>query len=105
MKKSEELKKQASQEENDFRAMSLYNKSLRETRFEKFHELDIQGQLERKGCIVVPFNGSKVVIDTQTEKWGVIDYFPKANRILVRKGNNWHSAGLRWIIINLLQNG
>jgi hypothetical protein len=29
--------------------------------------------------------GVKLVIDTQTEEYGVIDYFPKANKVLIRR--------------------
>lgn len=101
MKKSEEFMKKASQEECDFKAMSLMKKSLREKRLEKF-EGKYQIELERKGYIVVPFNGQKVTIDTQTKKYGIIDYFPKSNRLLIRKDNKWKDAGLRWIIKKLL---
>ena len=49
-------------------------------------------------------NNHKFTIDTdaQEEKFGVIDYFPKANKVLIRKDNKWIKPGLKWIITNLL---
>jgi hypothetical protein len=99
MKPSEIYKNQAQEEDNNLKALALHTKSLREARLEKFDDYIIL--LEQKGCIIIPFNGSKVVIDTQTN-YGVIDYFPKANKLLIRKENEWIQPGLKWIITNLI---
>ena len=71
MKKSEELRIEAQQEESDFSYMSKMNKSMREARLERFEDGYIE-KLEANNCIVIPFNGSKVVIDTQTSKYGIL---------------------------------
>jgi hypothetical protein len=101
MSKSEELRKQANAEENDLKALGIYNKSLREKRLERFetHILD----LERQGYEIVE-NNHKYTIDTDTQevKFGIIDYFPKANKVLIRKDNRWIKPGLNWILKNLL---
>ena len=102
MKKSEELRIEAQQEESDFSYMSKMNKSMREARLERFED-GYAEKLEANNCIVIPFNGSKVVIDTQTSKYCVLDYFPKANKILIRKDNKWITQGLRWINDTLLK--
>jgi hypothetical protein len=102
MKKSEELKIEAKQEESDFSYMAKMNKSMREARLERFED-GYTEKLESKNCVVIPFNGSKVVIDTQTSNYGILDYFPKANKILIRKDNKWIAQGLRWINDNLLK--
>ena len=102
MKKSEALKKEAQQEESDFSYMAKMNKSMRESRLERFED-GYAEKLESNNCIVIPFNGSKVVIDTQTEKYGIVDYYPKANKILIRKDNKWLTQGLRWINDTLLK--
>ena len=102
MKKSEALKKEAQQEESDFSYMAKLNKSMREARLERFED-GYAEKLESNNCIVIPFNGSKVVIDTQTEKYGIVDYYPKANKILIRKDNKWLNQGLRWINDTLLK--
>ena len=92
----------AQQEENDYAYMAKTNKSMREARLERFED-GYQEKLERNNCIVIPFNGSKVVIDTQSNEIGIIDYFPKSNKILLRKENNWITQGLKWINNNLLK--
>ena len=102
MKMSEQLKKEAQQEESDFSYMAKMNKSIREARLERFED-GYAEKLESNKCIVIPFNGSKVVIDTQTEKHGIVDYYPKANKILIRKDNKWLTQGLRWINDTLLK--
>ena len=102
MKKSEELRIEAQQEESDFSYMAKMNKSIREARLERFED-GYAEKLESNNCIVIPFNGSKVVIDTQTEKYGIVDYYPKANKILIRKDNKWLTQGLRWINYTLLK--
>jgi len=82
--------------------MAKMNKSMREARLERFED-GYTEKLESKNCKVIPFNGSKVVIDTQTSKYGILDYFPKANKILIRKDNKWITQGLPWINDTILK--
>ena len=103
MTKSEELLQEARESESDFKAMSLLNKSMREARLERFE--DYQLRLEQANCIIIPFNGQKVVIDTQLDEFGVIDYFPKANKLLIRKSNTWKTQGLKWLIQKFIKDG
>lgn len=42
----------------------------------------------------------KYTINTQT--FGIVDYFPKANKVLMRKTNDWHEQGLDWIVTNII---
>jgi len=102
MKKSEELYQAAAEADSDFKALNLRTKGLREARVERFLEQDYSEQLIAKGCTILPFNGNKIVIDTQTDKFGVLDYFPKANKVLIRKSNQWKNQGLKWIKENIL---
>lgn len=101
MNKSEELRKQSQQEDNDFKAMQLLNKSLREHRLEKFQDYILA--LEQNGYDIVE-NNHKYTIDTDSQsiRFGIIDYFPKANKLLIRKDNKWIKPGLVWIKNNLL---
>lgn len=98
MKKSEKLRQEAAREDNDFRAMSLMNQGLREERAENFDESYL-GPLEAKYDVVLRSNGSYAITTTV---YGVIDFFPKANKLLIRKDNKWIKPGLNWIINNLL---
>jgi hypothetical protein len=104
MKKSDELRDQANREDNDLKAMGLYNKSLREGRLERFEDTHLT-QLLRAGYDVAHIEEQgKYTIDTdiQETKYGLVDYYPKANKILIRKQNKWIKPGLKWIIKNLL---
>jgi hypothetical protein len=58
---------QTSQEQNDSDGTN-HRKTLREARLEKFEEGDYILKLEEMNYLVIPFDGSKLVIDTQTEK-------------------------------------
>lgn len=100
-KKSQVLHEQANAEDNDLKAMGIYNKVLREKRLERFETYLLD--LEKQGYEIVE-NNHKYTIDTDTQeiKYGVIDYFPKANKVLIRKDNKWIKPGLNWIIKNLL---
>lgn len=99
-KSSKELKQEALQEENDFIAMGKMKKAIRQERLERF-EGYIE-KLERQNLIVMPFDGSKHTIDTQMSEYGVIDYYPKANKVLIRKQNRWIEHGLKWLVKTFL---
>lgn len=101
-KESEILREAATSSEiNDFQAMSLLNKSLRESRSERWQE--IIPELERSGYDVIHDDNHKYTIDTDSQqvKYGIVDYYPKANKVLIRKQNNWIKPGLAWIKRNL----
>ena len=84
------------EEDNDFKSFALLCKALRESRSEKF----IDGWLEP---LSIRYNiisqDHKYTITT--EDYGILDYFPKANKLLIRKENKWIKPGLKWIINNL----
>lgn len=98
MKKSEELTSAAHNEENDIKSFALLCKALREKRSEKFIE-DYLPLLEMRFPLEQRTNGSYSI---STQDFGVIDYFPKANKLLIRKDNKWIKPGLKWILNNLL---
>lgn len=88
----------AQKEDNDLTSLGLMCKALREKRSEKFLE-DWLPVLKEIYPIVE--NNSKYTITTQD--YGVLDYFPKANKILIRQKNKWIKPGLKWIITNLIK--
>lgn len=98
MKKSEELLKEATETDNDFVAMGLLNRSLREGRAERWE--DYLPKLLKKGYDIACDGNSKYTIDTD-DKYGIVDYFPKANKLLIRKQNKWIKPGFTWIKTNL----
>lgn len=95
--KSDELKQKISQEDNDITAFGLQCKLIREKRSEKFVE-DYLPLLSSRFNIATS-NGKYTIT---TEQYGILDFFPKANKILIRKDNKWIKPGLSWIRNNLL---
>ena len=96
MKKSEILREQSRSEDNNIKSFSLLNKSFREERLERFI-LHIDSLIS-KGYEIKEDN-NKYTIDGTS--FGIIDYFPKANTILIRKKNKWINSGFSWISKNL----
>jgi hypothetical protein len=103
MKKSEQLKQDAAQEDNDLKAIGMLNKSLREGRLERFED-DYLPKLVKWYDVVHQPDHHKYTIDTdtQTNKYGIIDFFPKANKVLIKRTNKWIKPGLDWINKKLL---
>ncbi len=102
MKKSKILKQEANETDNDLAYLGKMIKVVREKNLEYFEDNGYIPLLEYNDCIVHPFVGSKFTIFTQTDKYGIIDFYPKANRLLIRKQNKWHSHALKWIKQNLI---
>lgn len=100
MKKSEKLKRQAEREENDLKALGLYTKVLREERIESFEKNWLPKFQESH--IVKPGPSQSYII--YSTRYGIIDYFPKANRALLRKRQKWIKPALQWLVKNLLAN-
>jgi len=97
MKKSEELTLASNKEDNDIKSFALACKALRESRSEKFIE-DYLPLLDKTYPIELRTNGSYTIT---SEKYGFIDYFPKVNKLLIRKTNKWIKPGITWILNNL----
>jgi hypothetical protein len=97
MIKSEKLMIESQQEDNDFKSLSLKLKSLRESRSEKFIE---EYLLILKNKFTIETKDYSYSITTLD--FGIIDYFPKSNKLLIRNKNKWIKPGLKWIISNLL---
>ena len=72
---------------------------LKEKRWKEFHE----GWLDR---IALEYDVSEHVSNgylINTEEHGLLEYYPKSDRLLIRKENDWKSLGLNWIEKNLLK--
>lgn len=99
---SDELRNQAKSEENDLKAMGLYTKVLREERAERFE--NYKDKLLQKGYNLTEFE-TQGKFTIEPTNFGIIDYYPKSNKVLIRKENKWITGGLRWIIGSLLNDG
>jgi hypothetical protein len=100
MKQSELFRKLSEEEDNDLKALSLNKKAIRAKNIERIIEGDYINKLEAKGYDVF-VDKDKIYIETFS-KYKTIDFFPKANRLLIRKDNKWEDNALNWIIKNLL---
>jgi len=98
MKKSELLEKQANQEDNDLKAFGLYGKAQRERRCEKFVS-EYFGPISRTNLITQTDVGKWTIYNA---KFGTVDIFPKANKLLIRKENKWVKNIYPWINKHLL---
>ena len=98
MKKSEKLRIEAEQEENDLKALGLHTKVLRQKKNEDFEEKWLP-RLEANHICQKGTNQSYVIYST---RFGVIDYFPKANKALLRRKQRWIKPALQWIVKNLI---
>lgn len=99
MTKSEELFKEALEEDNDLKSMGIYRKASREARYEKFS--DIIEPLLKKGINVTEHAGQGK-FTLEPTNFGILDFYPKANKVLIRKTNTWKTSGTAWIVRNLL---
>lgn len=104
MKKSEELKNAASEEDNNLKALGLMTKSLREGRLERFQEKVLPQLLEKGYDIAYDEQNVRYTIDTAAsgKSIGIVDFYPKGNKVCIRKTNKWINIGLTWIIERLL---
>ncbi len=100
MKKSEKLKREAEQEENDLKALGLHTKVLREERVENFEENWLPKLRETHICEEAK-NGSYTIYST---RFGIMNYYPKANRLLFRRTQKWAKPALEFIAQNLIGN-
>jgi len=98
MKKSEQLEVEANQTENDLAALGIFTKAIREKRSENFEEYWLEKLQCDYKCEEVS-EGKFTIYDT---KFGTLDFFPKANKVLIRKQNKWNKPGLKWMVNNIL---
>lgn len=105
MKNSRKLHQEAQQEENDLVYLGKMNQVLREKRLEKWE--DWKDKILTSSYVVIydeNIGQGKItmVLDKEGLKETTIDYFPKANKLLIRKDNRWIKQGLNWLINNLI---
>ena len=97
MKESEKLRIEAEQEDNDLVYLGKITKVIRAERREKFEENWLE-KLQEKTEVTERDNGSY----TFNSKFGIIDFFPKANKLLIRNQNKWKNKALNFIINNII---
>lgn len=101
MKKSEQAQKAFLEEDNDIKSLGHFTKMLREKRHENFSDSYLIVLNEK---FKVEFDEASFKYTVHTgDKFGIIDYFPKVNKVLIRKQNKWVKPGLKWIVQKLIK--
>lgn len=106
LRKSEILKLDHDQEENDIVAVGKYKKYVREVRSERFDDKYLIilknnykiEHLEKMGCYR---------IDTIPKTYGIVDFYPKSNKLFfhsekTKPRHAWKGQGLKWILDYLI---
>lgn len=101
MEKSEKLRREAQLEENDLVYMGKMNQVMREQRLERF-EPWIKELQESTEVISLEEFSAQGKFTINTDSFGIVDYFPKANKLLIRRQNKWIKPGFKWIRENLI---
>lgn len=97
MPSSSELRKKAAAEDNDIKAFGILTKVVREERSERWFSKWYD--IFREHYTVIERDNGSFSIEVYE---GTIDYYPKANKCLVRWKNKWKKPGLRWLIKNYM---
>jgi hypothetical protein len=103
MKESEQIQKEIdelNENDNDFKYLNLEKKKTRAKRAERFDKL--KKQLTDAGYEITehPSQGKYTITPTD---YGIIDFYPKANKVLIRKINQWKPDGYHWLIHKLIR--
>ena len=82
-------------------------KKLHKTTLSIINRFDNQGKRQREPFFwreVAPIIRSKYEIEEHAsgysialEYWGIVDFYPKGGKLLIRKENTWISHGLKWL--------
>jgi hypothetical protein len=98
-KESSILKREANMTDSDIIAFGKYCASMRMKRKERFEDKYLN-KIDQITKVTKRDNGS---YSFTYGIYGTIDYFPKANKLLIRKDNKWIKPGLRWLIKNIIK--
>lgn len=98
MKKSEIIKEQLATEENDLKALGIERQLIREKRSERFEDMWLPKMKEK---LNVKHDAQMGRYTFEFGGYGVIDFYPRANKLLFRVLNKWKKPALRWLIAEL----
>jgi len=104
MKKSELLKIQADEEENDFRFWNIHHKAIREERIETFDEFFLPKIKDSHLVSVVESRPDQSLYLIKFSDGVEVAYYPKKDRLCIKKGNQWKCNGRTWIMNKIQKN-
>ena len=101
-KLSQQMKEDVDKEENDLSYMGKMKKVFRQERVERFEDVLPQLLKSVKVIDITHYEAQGKYMITTDTKFGIVDYYPKANKILIRKDNDWILGGMTWLYKNLI---
>lgn len=99
VKKSEDLRRQMAGEDNDIKAFGIGGKIIREARAENF---DAEWLPKFQEVCPIVFKEVLGCYQLENKKYGIMRYYPKANRLHLCQENRWVKPGLQWLVRNIL---
>lgn len=98
MKKSERLTKEADEAENDFQYWNKRRLAKREEQLEMFEEKFLQTIKDSPKVKSVEHRPDQSLYMIDFEDGVSIAYYPKKDRVCIKKTNHWKSYGRTWIL-------
>jgi hypothetical protein len=98
MTNSDKLREQLATEGNDLKALGIGKQLIREERSERFEETWLP--ILQAKCNV-KHDAQMGRYTFEANGYGVMDFYPKANKLLIRKLNKWKKPALKWLIAEL----
>jgi len=86
--------------DNDFRALAESTKRMRDERAQRFSDEWLEPLRQRVGEIA--HDSAMEKYSFEHAPYGKIDYYAKANKLLIRERNQWIKPGLKWLIKNVI---
>ena len=100
-KKSDQLKDDYRNEDNDLKVLGIGTKIIREERLEKFQDKWLVLLKEKYD---VHYNEQLYAYVIKDSSLGLIHFYPKSNKVLICNKSKWEKPGLKFLIKNLLNN-
>jgi len=99
MRNLDKLREQLVTEENDLKALGIGKQIIREERNERFEDEWLEKITESPKVTQYQMaNGGYIF---WLNDGNIIDFYPKANKLLIRRKNKWIKPGLKWLIAKL----
>lgn len=95
MTKTEELRNELLSEENDFKSLGIGKRLIREERMERFEDKWLP-KLQAKCNVRHDAQMGRYTFELNG--FGVMDFYPKSNKLLIRQLNKWQKPALKWLI-------
>jgi hypothetical protein len=96
MKKSELLHRQADEADNDFQFWNLKTQAEKEEKLERFVEKHLPTIQQSENVVSVEDREYMFMIEFKDGT--KIDYYPKKDRVFIKKINTWKYNGLAWVL-------